>query len=34
MVENYKVNINLIYNWDMAGSSRGQCVPLHTCTVY
>jgi len=29
MVENEKVNINLIYNWDMAGFSRGQGVPLH-----
>jgi len=29
MVENEKVNINLIYNWGMAGFSRGQGVPLH-----
>jgi len=29
MVEDYKVNINLIYNWGMAGFSRGQDMPQH-----
>jgi len=28
MVENKKVNINLEYNWGMAGCSRGQGVRL------